>query len=82
MDGIFGIEQGLDLDESSFKQAQSGFERPTTRTHDGDLVDDEWEVQKQPSAGHDRIIHYDRAALRHFPALLDSLGLVWESVNR
>ena len=41
MDGIFGIEQGLDLDESTFEQAQGWFKRATAGAHDGDLVDDE-----------------------------------------
>jgi hypothetical protein len=42
LDGIFGIEQGLDLDESSFKQAQGWFKRPTAGANNGDFVDDEW----------------------------------------
>ena len=46
------------------------------------LVDDEWEVQNEAAAGRDRIVRYDRAVLRHFPALLDAIGLAWESVNR
>ena len=37
MDGIFGIEQGLDLDESTFEQAQGWFKRATAGAHDGDL---------------------------------------------
>jgi hypothetical protein len=41
LDGIFGIEQGLDLDKSSFKQAQGWFKRSAAGANDGDLVDDE-----------------------------------------
>ena len=39
LDGIFCIEQGLNLNEPPFKQAQSRFEGAAARADDGELVD-------------------------------------------
>jgi hypothetical protein len=39
--GVFGIEQGFNLDESSLKETQGWFERSTAGAHHGDLVDDD-----------------------------------------
>jgi len=54
---------------------------PTGQRREG-LRGTEWETEAEPQAERGKIVRYDRALLRQFPALLEPLSLTWDSGHR
>ncbi len=47
-----------------------------------EVFDGAWTVTAEAPQGHGQLVRFDRAALRHFPSLLDELALIWDPLNR